>query len=790
MSGADHDLALRFLRAWPSAFPHLVAIHIDNASGEKGLIEARAFTGGDLDNGAIAAWLAEREGKANCYFTCNSLRTPKDKKAAEADVAEVVAFWVDADLPPGVEQNTGMRDMLARVPSFRLAPTWVVASGGGIQLFWVLESGSRLAVNQNTNIDEIKARGKALEAEAKSVFCDLAKVDSVSNLDRIMRLPGTINLPDEGKRKKGRLPITATVASHTGRVYALSEFTSSTPLVVAATDVGKESKTPITTIDDPRLARVSGPDKAMILKPPGEEDYYQLSLAMRLINSGCSDHIITEIFKHFPVGADELEHKPGKIARLLRKAHAQITDARNVQRRAEATNAGVPLWRDCHDKAGLFPRPTMRNAVIAISALEIRCRRNNFKYRIEIDYRGETQVLKNLIGEHNDDVTDAVRSYIDQVWNIDLGDKNVLDGIRELARANCYNPVLDYLDTCEGQWDKVNRLDTWLIDYLGAADTALNRAISRCVLVASVRRARQPGCSYQLITVLEGEEGLGKSSVIKILYGDEYFSDQHILGLDDKQVMEHLEGRWGYECADLTGMSRAEVESVKAFASRTHDRGRRAYGRTTEDVARTCVLWGSTNDDTYLQSQTGNRRFLPVLVTKRIDLDRLRADRDLLWGEAALAERQWPIGVEVNIPEAVWPDARTEQEARRVRDPWEDIVAALPRYVTVKDAEGRQQIRIIYYHDSSLGDDKEQPSERVAAQTILEHVLRVPPGQQNTFMGRRLAMAMARAGWRRTPGGTLLVGQHKVRGYWRATTGSVADYALPAAGGNDDELPY
>ena len=160
--------------------------------------------------------------------------------------------------------------------------------------------------------------------------------------------------------------------------------------------------------------------------------------------------------------------------------------------------------------------------------------------------------------------------------------------------------------------------------YLGAEDTPLNAAIGRIVLIAAVRRVREPGVKFDTILVLEGEQGVGKSTVIRVLAGSENFSDQDILTLDGKAQMELLEGVWLYELCELEGLSRAETSKVKAFASRSVDHGRPAYARFKETRPRQCVFVGTTNDDQYLRDMTGNRRFWPVKVDK-IDLEALAA---------------------------------------------------------------------------------------------------------------------------------------------------------------------
>src|SRR5690606_5186613 len=143
-------------------------------------------------------------------------------------------------------------------------------------------------------------------------------------------------------------------------------------------------------------------------------------------------------------------------------------------------------------------------------------------------------------------------------------------------------PVCEYLDSLD--WDGTPRLSRWLTSYLGAEDTELNRAIGRLVLVAAVRRAREPGGKFDTIVVLEGRiQGEGKSTALAILAGRENFSDQDILALDAKAQMENVEGVWIYEICELEGMTRADVSKVKAFASRQEDRARPAYGRFREN---------------------------------------------------------------------------------------------------------------------------------------------------------------------------------------------------------------
>lgn len=161
-----------------------------------------------------------------------------------------------------------------------------------------------------------------------------------------------------------------------------------------------------------------------------------------------------------------------------------------------------------------------------------------------------------------------LRKMMEEEWDFDPGREKMFDACVQVCRENSLDPVVDYLAGLD--WDGIERIDEWLTTYLGTADTALNRAIGRIMLVAMVRRARHPGCKFDQIGVLEGPEGILKSTALALLAGAaENFSDQTILGQSDKEQQEQLRGIWVFEIADLTNIRKADVEHVKAFASRT-----------------------------------------------------------------------------------------------------------------------------------------------------------------------------------------------------------------------------
>jgi Virulence-associated protein E len=358
------------------------------------------------------------------------------------------------------------------------------------------------------------------------------------------------------------------------------------------------------------------------------------------------------------------------------------------------------------DKAG-NPKSTAANTRVAIGILGVACSYDAFRDRMEIG----GQLINAFAGELSDNACVYMRKLIDTQFGFDPGREKILDAAVQLCLENRIDPVREYLDAL--QWDGVARIETWLCKYTGAEDTALNRAFSRISLIAQVRRARQPGVKFDQIVVLEGPEGTGKSSLLTELAVHNYwFSDQTILGLSDRDQQERLRGVWVYEIADLTNVTRAEVEAVKAFASRTEDRARPAFGRVLVALPRRGVIWATTNNREYLRSQTGNRRFWPVLTSK-IDLDAFKRDRDQLLAEAAAEEAK---GASIVLPPALWGAAAEEQEQRREYDPWEDVLVNV------------------------IGTE-------MGTKELLSNVLYIPTHQQNDYHAKRAAVVMRRLGW-------------------------------------------
>lgn len=226
-----------------------------------------------------------------------------------------------------------------------------------------------------------------------------------------------------------------------------------------------------------------------------------------------------------------------------------------------------------------------------------------------------------------------------------------------------FHPIRQYLAALP-EWDKQERLDRLLIDYLGAENTEYVKAVTRKTFTAAVARVMRPGCKFDQVLILAGPQGTGKSTLFAKLAGD-WFSDALSLNdMRDKTGSEKLQGYWILELGELAGMRKMEVETVKGFLSRTDDKYRAAYARTVESHPRQCVIVGSTNaENGFLRDVTGNRRFWPVNITgesksKSWDLDQDTVDQ--LWAEALF---RYNAGEPLHLTGAVAADARAQQDA-------------------------------------------------------------------------------------------------------------------------------
>ena len=296
-----------------------------------------------------------------------------------------------------------------------------------------------------------------------------------------------------------------------------------------------------------------------------------------------------------------------------------------------------------------------------------------------------------------------------------MGLETVRIAVQQRAEECAFHPVREYLRSLV--WDEQPRIGVWLTRYMGAPLNPYTMHIGRMTMVQMVARIGEPGCQADHMLVLEGPQGVLKSSACRVL-GGEWYSDHLPEITHQREASQHLRGKWIIEVSEMHAMNRAEATMLKSFITRTVERYRPYWGRNEVHEPRQCVFVGTTNQDTYLRDPTGGRRFWPVktAVDAGIDLDALAADRDQLFAEAVQAYRngdQW------------WPDQQferefiqDEQKARYDGDIWE---AKITEYVSSRT--------------------------KVTTAEIAKECLSIETGHQNTSHDIRIANILKELGW-------------------------------------------
>jgi predicted P-loop ATPase len=308
--------------------------------------------------------------------------------------------------------------------------------------------------------------------------------------------------------------------------------------------------------------------------------------------------------------------------------------------------------------------------------------------------------------------------------------------VETIARDRVFHPVREYLDSLA--WDGTARLDGWLMTYLGVVDTPYACAVGARWLLSAVARIYVPGAKADCVLILEGPQGIKKSSALMTL-AEPWFTDR-ISDLGSKDAAMETKGVWIIEVAELDSMSRTEVGAIKAFISRSHDRFRPPYGKRLVDLPRQCVFAGSVNPEGgYLKDATGGRRFWPVLCTT-IDVARLRADRDQLWAEARhrfrAGEPWWLESRELNAV------ATEEQDDRYQGDAWEDPIR---EYLESE----------VQWSENGYGERKPhyvprpEPLNDTSVAEVLEHALRIERGRWSQVDQNRVVRCLVSMGFKR-----------------------------------------
>jgi len=331
--------------------------------------------------------------------------------------------------------------------------------------------------------------------------------------------------------------------------------------------------------------------------------------------------------------------------------------------KCQTTDRGAPIPNVHNALVGLREDPKL-NTILSYDQM----RRAILLVKPSPDATGQTDQDDLPRPVKDTDITN-IQEYLQQAGMTRLSKDTTHQAVEKRAEENAFHPVKDYL--IDLKWDGQARLRGWLNAYLGVPHSEYTAQIGQMFLVAMVARIFEPGCKADYMLILEGPQGIGKSTACSILAGN-WFSDAlPDLKLGGKDISQHLNGKWLIEVAEMSALDKTEASALKAFVTRNIEQYRPSYGRKDVWEARQCVFIGTTNKGCYLRDETGGRRFWPVLCGV-VDLEALARDRDQLFAEAvALYRSKTPW----------WPTAAFEaehikphQDSRYEEDAWSQAV--------------------------------------------------------------------------------------------------------------------
>lgn len=351
-----------------------------------------------------------------------------------------------------------------------------------------------------------------------------------------------------------------------------------------------------------------------------------------------------------------------------------------------ASGTGDFVMAQSGPRAGRPDSANQHNVRLALHKLGVSLRHNLFSNEENYEREGKVDILQ----DHH---VKALRAEAEAVHDFRPSKDDLFDMCEVIAREHAYHPVRDYLDSLPRDQPVTGLAERWLIDCAGAEDTPFVRAVSRIVLVAAVRRVRQPGCKFDEMLVLETRtQGKNKSKALKegLCPDASWFTDDFNFRLvnDTQKMLECTMGHWIIEAGELKGLSEGQYNAVKGYLSRGRDIARMAYGRKRNVVLREFIVIGTTNEEQYLMDPSGNRRFWPVAIIE-FDVAMLRGMRDALWAEAARLDLENPHPDYIRLPPELYAAAAAEQSRREVdtsqRAELESVLYGLSGRISIRD---------------------------------------------------------------------------------------------------------
>lgn len=668
------------------------------ATPERDKLDTRTFS----DAATAAAWIDAWNGQRNLYFHVNPPRDHNARsKLKRTDVAEVCYLHVDLDPPDRVKTKDTRPESvtvseyreatLGLLMKYQPAPTIIINSGNGLGVFWKLDAPIPLDGSISAADDA------ALYSRA---FSDsLAGGDACYNVDRLMRLPGTWNIPGDSKRKKGyeERRLSELLLFETSRSYPLATFKKA----VAGGDKQQslldqyEIGAPVRLAELSELSKWDVPTRVQLLCAKGSDpsnpkrgdnsrSAWLYDCICQLIRFGVPDEVTLGIVldPEWLISESVLEktspesyarrqiEKAGRDAKRGEHSPSTKTPAPKATPRDPHAPTPPNIGRDVsedflRDQTTQAIFKIIDNVILGIKKLGGTPWFDQLKSRVSVEGYPQPEL---------DDAIRYTKVQLDCQFRFQPSKEMVIDAIEFMASMNQRNMVQEYLLSCN--WDGVPRLNDMLVTFFGAERTDVNALIGSKWMISAVARAMRPGCKADYMLILQGEQGMKKSMALEVLFGAAWTNSTHIQ-IDTKDAVSALRGKWLRVFEECDSLSKKDAPIVKAFITNTNDTYRASYARGERDYPRQCVFAGTTNKSHYLIDDTGGRRFWPVLCTL-IDIAWLQEFRDQLWAEAvhrySAGEHWWIEDSEVERQLQVEQDNRHMVHDMPLKDRIEKMV--------------------------------------------------------------------------------------------------------------------
>ena len=300
-----------------------------------------------------------------------------------------------------------------------------------------------------------------------------------------------------------------------------------------------------------------------------------------------------------------------------------------------------------------------------------------------------------------------LRSYIEKKYGLKNAEKT-MDALMNVCSSLPFNPVQQTLNECYENWDGNKYIDNLLPAMLGAEPSEYTSAVMWLFMLGAIHRAFKPGCKFDYMLVLVGDQGAGKTEFLRFLSLNEDWHNDNFSSLDTDHAVEKLRGMWIVELAELQAMKRAkDVETIKAFITSRVDVYRAPYNRRTEQRPRRCVLAGTSNPTDFLTDKTGNRRFLPVTCNKSkktfdmfADIVATKSYFAQAWGEAMDEYKRLGGNPKLVLSERMQQEALNTQAAYMEEDP---LIGIIKEWLDSHDQINRVCVMMLWR--DALGND-------------------------------------------------------------------------------------